>query len=98
MQGIAFQGAFFAASPVMEQAGLDEAKLLEAIRDQLQDKFGSKGARVVEDNMRVVKRGFDEIMRVPPGAITEAKPGRRSAGSEPPIPVMVKRSRRARRR
>ena len=43
MQGIAFQGAFFAASPVMEQAGLDEEKLLEAIRDQLQHKFGAQG-------------------------------------------------------
>ncbi|NJN52224.1 MAG: alpha/beta fold hydrolase, partial [Gammaproteobacteria bacterium] len=30
MQGIAFQGAFFAASPVMQQAGLDEARLLTA--------------------------------------------------------------------
>ena len=67
MQGIAFQGAFFAASPVMEQAGLDEARLLDAIESQLQDKFGSKGARVVEDNMRVVKRGFDEIREVEPG-------------------------------
>ena len=64
MQGIAFQGAFFAASPVMEQAGLDDERLLESIRTQLQEKFGSKGARVVEDNMRVVKRGFDEVAGV----------------------------------
>jgi pyruvate-ferredoxin/flavodoxin oxidoreductase len=55
MQGIAFQGAFFAASPVMEQAQLDEPRLLEAIRSQLQQKFGSKGARVVADNVRVVR-------------------------------------------
>ena len=45
MQGIAFQGAFFAASPLKEQAGLDDATLLKAIRDQLQHKFGAKGAR-----------------------------------------------------
>ena len=30
-------------------------------RDQLQHKFGAKGARVVEDNVRVVRRGFDEV-------------------------------------
>ncbi len=90
MQGIAFQGAFFAGSPLMQQAGLDEAKLLDAIRSQLQDKFGSKGARVVEDNMRVVKRGFDEMLEIQPGPITEARPGARSAGSEPQIPVMVR--------
>src|SRR5690606_23751704 len=38
MQGIAFQGAFFAASPVMRQAGVDEPRLLAAIRSQLEDR------------------------------------------------------------
>ena len=44
MQGNAFQGAFFAASPLAQQAGLSDQKLLEAIRSQLQHKFGGKGA------------------------------------------------------
>ena len=90
MQGIAFQGAFFSVSPVMEQAGLDDAKLLDAIREQLQEKFGSKGQRVVEDNMRVVKRGFDEIREIVAGPLTEDSLAGKGAGSEPPIPVMVK--------
>jgi len=64
MQGIAFQGAFFAASPLMEQTGLSEQKLLDAIRDQLQHKFGGKGARIVEENLRVVRRGFDEVREI----------------------------------
>jgi pyruvate-ferredoxin/flavodoxin oxidoreductase len=89
MQGIAFQGAFFKASPILRQAGLDEARLLAAIRDQLQQKFGAKGARVVEDNMRVVKRGFDELVRVEAGEISTPAKGDRAPGSEPPIPVMV---------
>jgi pyruvate-ferredoxin/flavodoxin oxidoreductase len=90
MQGIAFQGAFFAASPVMQQAGLDETKLLDAIRDQLQEKFGQKGARVVEDNVRVVRRGFDEVVEVPAGSLEETDGAGKGAGSEPPIPVMLK--------
>jgi len=61
MQGIAFQGAFFAGSSLMEKANLNEQSLFEAIRSQVSKKFGGKGARVVEDNMRVVRRGFDEI-------------------------------------
>ena len=64
MQGIAFQGAFFAASPVMAQANLTEETLFEAIRTQLQHKFGGKGARVVEDNIRVVRRGFDQVREI----------------------------------
>lgn len=58
MQGIAFQGAFFAVSHVRAAANLSEEGLFTKIEQELQSKFGSKGARVVEDNLRVVKRGF----------------------------------------
>lgn len=64
MQGNAFQGAFFAGSPLMEMAGLDENKLFAAIEGQLNAKFGAKGKRVVEDNLRVVRRGFDEAREI----------------------------------
>jgi pyruvate-ferredoxin/flavodoxin oxidoreductase len=88
MQGIAFQGAFFATSPLLEKHGLQEDKLLEAIRDQLQHKFGSKGARVVEDNMRVVRRGFGEITEVSEKTVGGDKV---KGNGQLPIPVMVKR-------
>jgi len=88
MQGIAFQGAFFATSPLLEQHGLSEDKLLDAIKNQLQEKFGSKGARVVEDNMRVVRRGFEEVVEVTEKVEgDDKKKGNGAAG----IPVMVKR-------
>ena len=90
MQGIAFQGAFFAASPLLEKHGLNEDKLLRAIRTQLQEKFGAKGARVVEDNMRVVQRGFEEIHEV-----IDRDPGERKTNGKGngqlPVPLMVKR-------
>ena len=88
MQGIAFQGAFFASSPLLEKHKLSENSLLEAIRDQLQHKFGSKGARVVEDNMRVVRRGFGEITEVADKSLGDAKANGKDSL---PIPVMVKR-------
>ncbi len=64
MQGNAFQGAFFAASRVMKQAGLTEEKLFKAIEAQLESKFGGKGRAVVENNLRVVHRGFREIKEI----------------------------------
>ena len=64
MQGIAFQGAFFAGSNLMQTANLTEAGLFKAIKDQIEHKFGSKGARVVDDNIRVVRRGFDELTEI----------------------------------
>ncbi len=90
MQGIAFQGAFFAASPVAQQAGLSEEKLLEAIRSQLQHKFGSKGARVVEDNVRVVRRGYDEIREITDKDVGVQTATVIDAQAEPPLPMMVK--------
>ena len=92
MQGTAFQGAFFAASPVMEQKSLTEETLLKAIKDQLQHKFGYKGARVVEDNVRVVKRGFDEIHVLPPEmAVSDERAIGVAVTTEPSLPIMLKR-------
>jgi pyruvate-ferredoxin/flavodoxin oxidoreductase len=88
MQGNAFQGAFFAGSPLMQMAGLDEKKLFTAIEDQLQHKFGGKGRRVVDDNLRVVRRGFDEIHE-----ITDKRVGATAqlqAKKAPTLPIMLK--------
>jgi len=64
MQGAAFMGAFFAASPLIEREGMDEERLFEGITAQVSKKFGHLGERVVEDNVRVIRRGFSEAQRV----------------------------------
>jgi pyruvate-ferredoxin/flavodoxin oxidoreductase len=64
MQGIAFQGAFFATSPVAEKNKLTKEQILKAIYEQIKKKFGKKGEKVVEDNFRVVKRGFTEVTEI----------------------------------
>ncbi|MBI4741351.1 MAG: 2-oxoacid:acceptor oxidoreductase family protein, partial [Betaproteobacteria bacterium] len=89
MQGNAFQGAFFAASPVMENAGLGEEALFRAIEKQLESKFGNKGRRVVENNLTVVKRGFTELTEIVDKTVGAGqKPvARKDAG----LPIMLKR-------
>ncbi|HEX7978091.1 MAG TPA: 2-oxoacid:acceptor oxidoreductase family protein, partial [Gemmatimonadaceae bacterium] len=66
MQGAAFMGAFFAASPLLAQEELSQSALFDGIRAQLTKKFGAKGGHVVEDNLRVIRRGFDELREVTP--------------------------------
>lgn len=90
MQGIAFQGAFFAASPLMKTAGLNEKELLKAIEDQLQHKFGAKGQRVVDDNMRVVKRGFTEVHEILNKEIQTGTNGQANQSVGIPLPRMLK--------
>jgi pyruvate-ferredoxin/flavodoxin oxidoreductase len=88
MQGNAFQGAFFAASPVMENAGLSEDALFTAIEKQLESKFGGKGRRVVENNLTVVKRGFTEMTE-----ITDKTMGgihKQLARADAGLPIMLK--------
>lgn len=87
MQGNAFQGAFFAASPLMERAGLTEAGLFKAIEEQLRHKFGGKGERVVQDNLRIVRRGFDEVTEILEKPLSASQIVARKT---PTLPVMLK--------
>jgi pyruvate-ferredoxin/flavodoxin oxidoreductase len=90
MQGNAFQGAFFRASDVKERAGLSEETLFTAIENQLESKFGKKGKRIVEDNLRVVRRGYQEIFEI---LVEQMKVGQRAkkvAKPAPSLPVMLK--------
>jgi pyruvate-ferredoxin/flavodoxin oxidoreductase len=64
MQGAAFMGAFFKVSPLMEREGLTEETLFDGIKAQLNKKFGHLGERVVEDNLRVIRRGFEEAIEL----------------------------------
>jgi pyruvate-ferredoxin/flavodoxin oxidoreductase len=86
MQGIAFQGAFFAATGMLADHGLDEERLIDAMRERLQKKFGARGARVVEDNLRVIRRGFDELREVTEFALPSEPQGAPAV----PVPVAVR--------
>ncbi len=68
MQGAAFMGAFFRCAPLLEKEGLGEQELFEGIRAQTEKKFGHLGKHVVEDNVRVIRRGWDEVFEVPTDA------------------------------
>lgn len=88
MQGIAFQGAFFAATGLLAEHGLDEERLIDSMRERLQKKFGARGARVVEDNLRVIRRGFDELQEITDYRLPEETQG---APAAPPVPAPVRR-------
>jgi pyruvate-ferredoxin/flavodoxin oxidoreductase len=85
MQGAAFLGAFFTASPLLKREETTEERLFEGIRAQLKKKFGHRGASVVEDNLRVIRRGFAEVRPVVPA---EAEAGG-APGAVPHIPAML---------
>ena len=85
MQGAAFMGAFFATSPLLAREGVSEKSVFEGIRKQLAKKFGSKGEQVVEDNVRVIRRGFDEVRAVEPAE----GDGADEPGKVPHMPMLL---------
>jgi pyruvate-ferredoxin/flavodoxin oxidoreductase len=64
MQGAAFMGAFFKTAPLVKNEGATEEELFAGITKQLTKKFGHRGGTVVADNLRVIRRGFDELVEV----------------------------------
>jgi pyruvate-ferredoxin/flavodoxin oxidoreductase len=87
MQGAAFMGAFFRCAPLLDQEDMTEEGLFEGIHVQTEKKFGHLGARVVEDNIRVIRRGWDEVVEVPTDIDVGAETAERA--SVGPMPVMM---------
>jgi pyruvate-ferredoxin/flavodoxin oxidoreductase len=88
MQGTAFLGAFVRVAPLVQQAGLGEEALFAGIRAQLERKFGKLGESVVEDNLRVIRRGFDEVRELDVSRLRDEGPSVRSV---PHIPEVMDR-------
>ena len=84
MQGAAFMGAFFRTSGLAEREGMAEEGLFEGIRKQLRRKFGKRGAQVVDDNFRVIRRGFEEVREVPVGGDVAVEDAQGVPGSRMP--------------
>jgi pyruvate-ferredoxin/flavodoxin oxidoreductase len=91
LRGMALQGAFFAVSDIMQQLGLSEERLIEAVQHQVQRRFADQSAQVVSENLQVVKRGFDEVQPVPHGRLDEPAGSRAPATGEPPLPAALKK-------
>ena len=82
MQGAAFLGAFFNTAPLLQQEETTEARLFDGFRAQFTKKFGHRGGSVVEDNLRVIRRGFDEVFAVSTSEVEATDP----VGAVPRIP------------
>jgi pyruvate-ferredoxin/flavodoxin oxidoreductase len=72
MQGIVLLGAFLRLTPFREQAGLNVDQMFAGLEKSLTKYFGKRGQRVIEENMRAARRGFDEVSAIAP-PVADAK-------------------------
>jgi pyruvate ferredoxin oxidoreductase beta subunit len=69
MQGIVLLGAFLKLSPFAAAANLSADALFAGLEKSLTKYFGKRGSKVVQDNLRAARRGFDQITQIPAGEI-----------------------------
>src|SRR5262249_9064292 len=58
MQGIVLLGAFLKLTPYAKHANMTDEQVYEGVKKALEKYFGKRGARVVEDNLTCVRRGY----------------------------------------
>jgi len=65
MQGIVLLGIFLRITPFQAESGISEEQLLKGVEKSLRKYFGKRGEQVVQDNLKAVARGYQEVIEVP---------------------------------
>ena len=71
MQGIVLLGIFLRVTPFAGDANLEDEDVMERSEQALRKYFGSRGEKVVQANMRCVRRGYEEAFEIPAEVIAQ---------------------------
>jgi pyruvate-ferredoxin/flavodoxin oxidoreductase len=66
MQGIVLLGVFLRATPFLRERRLTDAQVFEAVERSLRKFFAKRGEAVVRENLNAVRRGYEEVIEIPP--------------------------------
>jgi pyruvate-ferredoxin/flavodoxin oxidoreductase len=69
MQGIVLLGAFLKLTPYAKEAEMSVEQVEAGVRKALTKYFGKRGDQVVEDNLKCIRRGRDEMKQIPEDVI-----------------------------
>lgn len=73
MQGIVTLGAFLKLTPYAQLSGMSDDEVMAGVEKALRKYFGKRGERVVQDNLTCVRRGYSELLEVPPTLMSSAE-------------------------
>ncbi|MBI4562348.1 MAG: 2-oxoacid:acceptor oxidoreductase family protein [Candidatus Rokubacteria bacterium] len=74
MQGIVLLGVFLRATPFLRQRRLTDLEVFEAVERSLRRFFGKRGEAVVQENLRAVRRGYQDVIEIPPELMAPVVP------------------------
>ena len=66
MQGVVLLGIFLRATPFLERRKVGVEQAFAAVETSVRKLFGKRSETVVQENLRAARRGYDEVMEVPP--------------------------------
>lgn len=72
-QGIVLLGIFLRHTPFQKDLNLTEEELFENVEKAVGKYWGKKGAGVVEANMNAIRRGYREVIEIPPEIIQSTR-------------------------
>jgi pyruvate-ferredoxin/flavodoxin oxidoreductase len=78
MQGIVLLGVFLRVTPFNAESGISDETLFMGVEKSLRKYFGKRGERVVQDNLKAVRRGYTELIEIP-REVMVANPGKGQA-------------------
>jgi pyruvate-ferredoxin/flavodoxin oxidoreductase len=81
MQGIVLLGVFLRVTPFTADSGISDETLFQGVEKSLRKYFGKRGERVVQDNLKAVRRGYSELIEIP-REVMLANPGKGQAAAK----------------
>ena len=65
MAGIVLLGVFLRITPFAERYKMSYEDIMKGVEKALRKYFGKRGERVVQDNLKAVQRGYNEVFEIP---------------------------------
>lgn len=65
MQGVVLVGIFIKVTPFAADSGMGHEEILGSVEKYIRKYFGKRGEKVVQENLRCVKLGLNEVKEVP---------------------------------
>ncbi|MBM3823018.1 MAG: pyruvate ferredoxin oxidoreductase [Verrucomicrobia bacterium] len=74
MQGVVLVGIFIKVTPFAADSGMGQEEILNSVEKYIRKYFGKRGEKVVQENLRCVKLGLNEVKEIPREVIGQTTP------------------------
>jgi pyruvate-ferredoxin/flavodoxin oxidoreductase len=81
-QGIVLLGVFLRLTPFQKDSGLSNDELFERVKKPLYYYFGKRGEEVIQDNLKAVRLGYEQVVEVPRAMMDATDPAILAKGKE----------------